>query len=213
MTNRTALEEKRKPAEMGALLERFDEKFQRNKEWAKRKGIRKDIEEEYRQLYYFVRCRPKIKLVWLESIGNGGSDAGFETEDGRIYSVQITLADAGRQAYYNRKISLQNRPYFPIQTKRINSRTDEIETWGRALESPTGRVKSRTQALSDALERKRKDFSRTDVLLVVFETPVLPKKLLPAVKRESQKAWCVTSHSLQFREIYILHGRNCQRLK
>ena len=184
--NRADLEQWKSVKEMGNLIRQFDETAVRDLKFAGRRGLIKDMVEEYVPLWKLVRYWPSIGEVRLTSKTYAGADAWLRLAAGGERSVQITLADASEQSFFNRIASASRRPYFTDQLKTYDRRTQQLQGAGRVLQSPAGLIRRYADAFVSAVARKQNDCSGTDILLVVYERSVLPRRLRTAVKHAVQ---------------------------
>jgi hypothetical protein len=183
MTSRVDLEEWKTPEEMAQLIENaFHES--RALSLARREGFVKDIAEEYEPLWRLIRHWPAPTTARLAPKAHGGPDAYVRLKV-RDLSVQITLAGASEQTFLNRLAALGGRPYFPAQTKQRIRGQYQVRSSGRALQAPAGLIRSNADAIIRAIEEKRLDFSKTDLLLVAIDEYV-PRRFRKAIKRATR---------------------------
>src|SRR4051812_9533887 len=120
---RAQLEQWQTAKEMETLIHEFYESVPRDEAFARRIGLTKEMAEEYVPLEKLVRHLPSVRRARLLRKGHSGPDAELQVQSGEARSVQVTLAGASEQTYFNRQAALRRKPYFPTQRKAYNRRT------------------------------------------------------------------------------------------
>lgn len=205
---RSELEQWRTATEMEALVQEFYESVPRDHAFARRVGLPKDMAEEYVPLGKLVRHVPNVLRARLLPKSHAGADAELQFKSGPEQTVQITLAGASQQSYFNRRAALLGKPYFPNQAKVYDKRSRTLVPIGRMLQAPAGIVRNCAEAISQAVQRKQHDFSGTDYLLVVYEPGVLPRKLRGPAMRATRTALRRSSLSRRFNKICAVIGND-----
>lgn len=209
---RSDLEQWRTADEMAKLVHEFDRSAERGEAFAKPDALIKDIEEEYVPLWNFICHWPCVEKAKLLTRNHGGADALIQMQGGTIRSVQITLAGFTQQSHFNRLCSTLGRLYFPAQRKAYDKRMGTMITSGRASQSSAGLVMKRASDVIKAINDKRNDCSKTDILLVVHERKLLPTRLRAATKRATQSLFWRNVMHPRFSTVFVLDGNSCQRL-
>jgi hypothetical protein len=203
---RSELEQWHTLKEMEGVIKDFFDTTPRNGAFARRVGLGKDMAEEYVPLCILLRNLPSISHARLSPKSHGGPDADLRSRSGQERSIQITLAGASDQTYFNRQAALLRKPFFPSQKKTYNKRTGSLTASGRVLQAPAGVVRDCAGALVKAVENKQHDYSGTDYLLVVYEPSVLPRRLRTDAMRAIKHQLAIARTPWRFRKIFALIG-------
>lgn len=203
---RNELEQWHTAEEMEKLINEFYELVPRDDAFARRIGLPKDISEEYVPLWKLVRRWPRVTGARLLPKLHGGPDAQIRFQSGDERSVQITLAGASQQTYFNRQASLLRHPYFPYQVKAYDPRNRILSYRGRVLQSPEEIVHICVSAILEAVHRKQNDRSGTHYLLIAYEPGSLPHRLRTAAKRRTRVQVRRTAQGQQFRKVFVVVG-------
>ena len=194
---RADLEQWRTAEQMAELIRQFDEDTVRDPMYARRRGVIKDFTEEYVPLWKLIRQWPSVVTACLAPKSHPGPDAWLRLVGGRERSVQITLAGI---SFCNRIAAVSRRVYFPDQAKTYDRRTQSLQGSGRVLQAPAGLVKKHADAVVAAIALKhKKDYSRTDILLVVHER-VLSRRLRNAAKHLVRARFKLAMARIRFKQ-------------
>ena len=173
MVDRSDLEAKRTPTQMQHLLSCFaeDREACSDENVHLRRGVVKDILEEYSPLCILAANLPGVLSARLASPSINGPDGIVEIESGQEIeelTVQITVANQSHQEALARERLSQGQPVFG-STEKVRDPTNrsEIQERGRVLETREGRLRVQVGEVVNAVRRKLANFyAGTDVLLV-----------------------------------------------
>jgi len=210
--DRLSLEQPHSPAEMERVIREHYGQASRQ-HLTSRRGLAKDMAEEYVPLWQMVRRWPGIKAVRLTPKSHPGPDAWLTQASGKEMSVQVTLAGASEQDYFNRLAAEAGRAYFPEQWKTFDRREHRLSSSGRALRAPKGIVQHCAHAVVAAAEHKGCKAANADVLLVVYERGLAPRRLLTAAKRAIDKQIAESFSRAVFKSIFVNLGCSTYRLR
>jgi hypothetical protein len=169
MTNRQDLEVPRSPAEMKSLIVDFaeDRGAIPDTEYHRRRGVAKDIVEEYAPLQALAEHMAADCKAYLTPKSNQGSDGVIELASGESLSVQITVADQNHQTAMGRERLSEGLVTFPMSKKVRNPRTRSVEEQGRVLTTKKMRLQEQVTMIAEAVQRKNENYhDDTNILLV-----------------------------------------------
>lgn len=173
MVERTDLEISRSPTEMQDLLHSFSEDRQAysDEDIHLRRGVVKDLLEEYAPLCTLAANLPNVRSARLMPQSNEGPDAIVELQCNQVireFTVQITVANQSHQEALARERLSQGLPTF-ANTERVRNPTnkEEIQERGRVLMTREARLRGQVEEVVIAVRRKlRKYHPGTEVLLI-----------------------------------------------
>lgn len=171
MIKRSDLEVPRTCEQMTTLFNSYAEDFVTypSEDVHLRKGIIKDLLEEYRPLCALVCNMPNACRAYLAPQSNQGPDAFIELNSGEKVTIQITTADQSRQEAMGRKALSRGQSHSKVATKERNRETGEIKQWGgmRLREDRDRELRRWVEAILSAIKRKSANFQEgTEMLLV-----------------------------------------------
>ncbi len=178
MLTRAELETPRTPEEMGALLNSFgnDREAYPDCVVLLRKGIAKDILEEYWPLFALAR-NLRACSAYLKPSSNPGPDGVVGLATGKKLYVQITVADQSDEVAWKRELLSQGKPVSIWTRKSRDPLTKEIVEEGPSWFAPENYFGKKVQDIVDAITRKLPKFYKgTHALLVSVDVRPLMER-------------------------------------
>jgi hypothetical protein len=173
MIRRNDLEAKRSPLDMKDLLRCFaeDRETYRSEDVHLRRGIVKDLLEEYSPLCTLATNVAGVLSARLTPPSSDGPDAVVELESAQgveELTVQITVANQSYQQALARERLSQGLPVLDNTEKyRVPENPNEIGERGRVLTTKEERLRRKVAEVVAAVQKKiNKYHERTDILLV-----------------------------------------------
>ena len=211
MIDRGLLEQSASLDEMRAILEHFasDEKTFPNDVVHRRRGLSKDLIEEYEPLYRLSLELNAFNTGRLTSQSFAGADAIVEMIDGSQIAIQITTAGETRSTGLQREFLSQGEPVFPNQTASRNALTKRIESGGRILST---RLKNTEQMIAEvkaALQRKILSY-RPDTQYLLIRIRQSSKTMDESWKYRLQNALASES-ILPYKAVFVANSDCCVR--
>lgn len=164
---RSQLEDFRTSEEMAKILDKLqDRSTYSDDDVHYRRGLVKDLLEEYAPLLTLVRGTPEAVSARLLPKSNEGPDAAINAHAGTL-SVQITVADQSYQAALTREVLATEGSAFPATEKSRDRASGKVVQDGRVLTTREGRLREQVAEVMVAVKRKAKNFHEgTEILLV-----------------------------------------------
>ena len=171
MQGRIALEQPRSLDEMRALLDGFaaDREGFPDATVRRRRGLAKDIIEEYEPLYRLARELEGFASARLTAESLSGPDAIIQLNDGSGVTVQITTAGETASTALQRELLAQGEPVFTNQHASRLLPSKRTVAHGRALTSKRQSTERMIEEVKAAIQRKASAYrSGTDYLLILI---------------------------------------------
>ena len=165
---RSELELPRQYQDMDEICQRVfnDRENFPDKDYRKRKGIVKDILEEYWPLRKLVEFLGNDSMGYLSPQSHKGPDAVVSNNDGK-HTVQITCGNQSYKEALNREMLSHKMIVLSDQEKERDKKKKKIIGKGRALTTIEGKLRKQVQEVEKAIKRKIENFHEgTDFLLV-----------------------------------------------
>jgi len=173
MVDRSDLETKQSPPEMQDLLRGFaeDREAHSDEDVHLRRGVVKDLLEEYSPLCTLAASLPGVLSARLTPPSNDGPDALVEiqsSEGVQELAVQITVANQSYQHALARERLSRGQPVFENTEKiRDPANRTEIHERGRVLTTREASLRAQVAEVVSAVRKKLANFhTGTSVLLV-----------------------------------------------
>ncbi len=167
--DRSQLEMPRTPEQMLGIISRVTTDLIAfpNDIFYQRRGIVKDVLEEYYPLYLLASHFGEDSRAKLNTKSARGADGFIEDPDHKTIKVQITSANLSYQERLNREQLSQGRMVFSHQNKERNRTTGEIIASGRVLTTKTAQLLREINYIINSIKAKCENYiDYTDVLLV-----------------------------------------------
>lgn len=169
MKNRRDFETPRTTAQMKSLVDDIAEDRESipDSEYHRRRGIAKDLIEEYAPLQGLAEHTAPDCRAYLLPPSNQGPDGVIELASGESLTVQITVADQNDQVAMGRERLSEGDVTFPTSEKFRNPKTRAVEERGRVLTTRKARLEEQVTAIVARIQSKNDNFYQgTDILLV-----------------------------------------------
>lgn len=171
MHNRNTLEQPRTLEEMRTILDRFaaDSAAFSDQLVHRRRGLAKDIIEEYAPLYQLASELEGFRSARLTADSFPGPDAIVQLNNGSEVAIQITTAGETESTALQRELLSRGEPVFPNQRASRELPSRRISAQGRVLSTKKANTEGMIEEVKTAIRRKISDYRPgTQCLLVLI---------------------------------------------
>lgn len=211
MHDRAALEQEHSLAEMRAILDNFaaDEERFSNEVVHRRRGLAKDMIEEYAPLFRLACELPGFKSARLTAQAHAGPDAIFQLGDGREVAIQITTAGESQSTALQRELLSRGTPVFPNKNASRDPSSEAIETKGRALSTRKANTQRMIDDVKIALEKKIAAYRLgTQYLLVLIRQSSLT---MSSDWTSQLRSALLKVSSAPYEAVYVANADGCRK--
>lgn len=178
-------------------------------ELRRRRGVAKDLVEEYIPLYWLARAIPDVRSGYLTPASTSGPDALLAFADDSNWAIQITCAGENKATALQRELLNNREVVFANQVPQRDRATHNITQTGRVLTTKKANADAAVTEILAAIKRKtRKYRSGTDTLLV----SIRGSEITMAMGWKQQLLLQISAlNDIPYERVYIVGNNTCIR--